>query len=183
MATKNKKSVTINGIQFDAELTEDRDYEATVPEYSVEEGYSVSDNIALGAEKLSMTLFVSDTPLKSSGRKGVSEEVAKELEDLYYERKTCKIKTKDKQWSDMCITQLTISKNQDAGMGREVKVSFVKVRKTKAKTAEVPAAYGKSGGTQAAAGTASTSSETTAAATEGPRKSMAYSLAEGMGWI
>lgn len=57
-----KQPVSINGIEFDALIDESRTLEATVPEYSVESGFSVSDAIILSPEKLDMTLFVTNTP-------------------------------------------------------------------------------------------------------------------------
>ena len=42
-----KQPVSINGIEFDALIDESRTLEATVPEYSVESGFSVSDAIIL----------------------------------------------------------------------------------------------------------------------------------------
>jgi hypothetical protein len=45
-----KRPVTIAGIEFDALISEEHGYEATVPEYAVESGFSVSDAIIHGAE-------------------------------------------------------------------------------------------------------------------------------------
>ena len=50
---KAKQPVSINGIEFDALIDQTVDYEADVPEYVTEKGFSVSDNIALKPETLS----------------------------------------------------------------------------------------------------------------------------------
>ena len=184
MAKNSRKPVSINGIMFDALISEDREYTAQVPEYAVEDGYSVSDNISLAAEKLNMTLFLSDIPLKSSGRQGTSEEAAKELEDMYYTRKVCTVKARGQTYKNMGLTSLKLSKSLDTGGGLEATVAFTKIQKTKSKTAEVPAAYGKSGVTAAPAGAANTSSESTSSSSDsGKRKSIAYSLGESWGLL
>ena len=67
-----KQPVSINGIEFDALIDESRTLEATVPEYSVESGFSVSDAIILSPEKLDMTLFVTNTPVTWYNRHGRS---------------------------------------------------------------------------------------------------------------
>lgn len=83
-----KQPVSINGIEFDALIDESRTLEATVPEYSVESGFSVSDAIILSPEKLDMTLFVTNTPVTWYNRHGGSQNrvdsVVKQLEELYY---------------------------------------------------------------------------------------------------
>ena len=53
---------------------------------------------------------------------------------------------------------LTISKSAEVGYAREIPISFRKIRITTARTATIPASYGKSGATAASAGTANTSS-------------------------
>ena len=81
-----KRPVTIAGIEFDALISEEHGYEATVPEYAVESGFSVSDAIIHGAETLNMVLYVTDTPVtwRSHSGRGRVEQVTKRLEELYY---------------------------------------------------------------------------------------------------
>ena len=77
-----KRPVTIAGIEFDALISEEHGYEATVPEYAVESGFSVSDAIIHGAETLNMVLYVTDTPVtwRSHSGRGRVEQVTKRLE-------------------------------------------------------------------------------------------------------
>lgn len=92
-----KRPVTIAGIEFDALISEEHGYEATVPEYAVESGFSVSDAIIHGAETLNMVLYVTDTPVtwrNHSGR-GRVEQVTKRLEELYYAAEPVTIVTSD----------------------------------------------------------------------------------------
>ena len=157
-----KQPVSINGIEFDALIDESRTLEATVPEYSVESGFSVSDAIILSPEKLDMTLFVTNTPVTWYNRHGGSQNrvdsVVKQLEELYYAGEPVTIVTSDATYSNMAIESITFSKNTEVGYAREIPISFKKIRVTSAKTTTIPDSYGKSGATGASAGTASTSS-------------------------
>lgn len=41
--------VSINGVEFDATIDSNEKHDSTVPEYPIDEGYNVSDNVALAA--------------------------------------------------------------------------------------------------------------------------------------
>ena len=166
-----KQPVSINGIEFDALIDESRTLEATVPEYSVESGFSVSDAIILSPEKLDMTLFVTNTPVTWYNRHGGSQNrvdsVVKQLEELYYAGEPVTIVTSDATYSNMAIESITFSKSTEVGYAREIPISFKKIRVTTAKTTTIPDNYGKSGATAASAGTASTSAASSGGASTG----------------
>ena len=158
---KATQPVSINDLEFDALITESRTLEATVPEYSVESGFSVSDAIILSPEKLSMTLYVTNTPVTWYSRHGSDpsrvDEVVKKLEELYYKGEPVTIVTSDATYTDMAIESISFSKSLETGYAREIPISFKKIRVTTAKTTTIPDSYGKCGVTQASAGTANTS--------------------------
>lgn len=158
---KATQPVSINGLEFDALISESRTLEATVPEYSVETGFSVSDSIILSPEKMEMTLFVTNTPVTWYRRHGASQNrmdsVVKQLEELYFAKEPVTIVTSDATYTSMAIESLTISKSLETGYARQIPISFKKIRVTTAKTTTIPDSYGKSGKTAASAGTASTS--------------------------
>ena len=158
---KATQPVSINGLEFDALIDESRTLEATVPEYSVESGFSVSDSVILNPEKLSMTLFVTNTPVTWYRRHGASptrvDNVVKQLEELYFAKEPVTIVTSDATYTSMAIESITISKSLEIGYARQIPISFKKIRVTRAKTTTIPDSYGKSGATAASAGTASTS--------------------------
>lgn len=158
---KATQPVSINGLEFDALISESRTLEATVPEYSVETGFSVSDSIILSPEKMEMTLFVTNTPVTWYRRHGASQNrmdsVVKQLEELYFAKEPVTIVTSDATYTNMAIESMTISKSLEVGYAREIPISFKKIRITSAKTTTIPDSYGKSGATAASAGTASTS--------------------------
>lgn len=155
-----KRPVSVGGIEFDALISEDRTLESSVPEYAVETGYSVSDNIALESEKLDMVLYLTETPVTWRNRheRGVSRvnTAIKKLEALYYSRTPFTIRTTDNTYKNMVIESLTISKNADTGYAKEIPITFRQIRITSAETTTIPSEYGKSGATQASAGTAGT---------------------------
>ena len=189
-----KQPVSIKGIEFDALITEDRGLEATVPEYAVEDGFSVSDTIIIGNETLSMTLFITDTPVTWFNRHGAgrgrTESIVKQLEELFYTKEPVTVVTSDRTYTDMAIESISFSKSLEAGYAREIPISLRKIRITKARTTTIPDSYGKSGTTGESAGTANTSvassgsSTTTSSSSESETKSsILYSAANSMGLI
>lgn len=159
---KAKVPVSINGLEFDALMSESRSLSATVPEYSVEEGYSVSDSVILGSETLQMTLYVTNTPVTWKKRHGTSKsrvaDVEKKLEQIYLNAEPVRIVTTDAVYTSMAIESISFSKSVEAGYSREIPISFKKIRITKSRTTSIPSSYGKSGTTGTSAGTANTSS-------------------------
>lgn len=158
-----KQPVSVNGIEFDALISQTDTLEATVPEYTVEDGFVVSDAIILNPEKLDMVLYITDTPVTWYSRHGSDQDrvetIVKQLQELYFTAEPTTVVTSAKSYTNMAIESLSISKSVEIGYAREVSISFKKIRVTSAKTTTIPDSYGKSGTTQASAGTASTSSE------------------------
>lgn len=156
--------MSIDGIEFDALLDQSIDYEADVPEYPTEKGFSVSDNISLKSEVLSMTLYVSDTPVTWKSRfgsgKGRVDAVVKQLQDLYFAKKVISVVTSDAVYDNMAITSISIAKSADVGYAREIPISLKKIIVTESSKVTIPDSYGKSGTTGASAGTANTTAGT-----------------------
>lgn len=172
---KAKQPVTVGGIAFDALLNSDDQYQSNVPEYPVEKGYSINDSIILQPEVLNMTLFVSDFPVTWAGRfKGQSnrsEIVKSQMKELYFSKKTVTVSTTDDTYESMAITDLKISKSQDAAYCYEIPIVFKKVRITKAETTTIPSSYGKSGTSGSKSGTANTKQSTTGSSSASSSKS------------
>lgn len=156
-----KQPVSIDGIEFDALMDQSIDYEAQVPEYPTEKGFSVSDNIALKPESISMTLYVTDTPVTWAKRFGSGfgrvDSVIKKLEKLYFAKKVITVVTSDAVYDNMAITNMSISKSTDTGYAREIPITLKKIIVTETNTVSIPSSYGKSGTTAASAGSANTS--------------------------
>ena len=159
---KAKQPVSIDGIEFDALLDQSREYEADVPEYPTEKGFSVSDTIVLKAETISMTLYVTDTPVTWKNRFGSGagrvENIVKRLEQLYFAKKVFSVVTSDAVYDNMVLTSMSIAKSSDVGYAREIPISLKKIIVTESKTVSIPSSYGKSGASGASAGSANTTS-------------------------
>lgn len=193
-----KQPVSINGIEFDALLESEEGFEADAPEYPTEAGFNVSDNITLKPETLSMTLFVTDTPVTWRNRNGTgpghTDSVVKRMKELYFGRQLVTVVTSDAVYSDMAITSLHISKSSEIGYARQIPVSLKKVIVTGSSTVSIPASYGKAGQTGASGGTANTTTKSTGAASgsgsgsggsgNGSNKgSLLYAAASGVGLL
>lgn len=159
------RPVSVAGIEFDALLEQELSYEATVPEYAVENGFAISDAILFGAETLSMTLCVTDTPVTWATRHGIvqgrADEICRQLRELYFKREAVEVITSEETFTDMAIESIAFSKSADAGYAREIPITFRKVRKTSATTTTIPASYGKSGSSGKSSGTAKTAAART----------------------
>lgn len=170
-----KQPVSIDGIEFDALLEQSREYEADVPEYATEKGFNVSDTIILKSETISMTLYVTNTPVTWRNRFGSGsgrvESVVKRLEQLYFAKKVFTVVTSDAVYDNMVLTSMSISKSSDVGYAREIPISLKKIIVTQSKTVTIPASYGKSGTSGASAGTANTSSASTSSSSSGGNSS------------
>lgn len=164
---KATQPVSIDGIEFDALIESTEGFEAEVPEYSIETGFSVSDTIILKPEALNMTLFLSNRPVtwknQLGGGEGRVEDVVKRLKELYFKKKLITVTTSTNTYEDMAITSISIPKNKEMLDAMEIPISLKKVRTTETKTTTIPDSYGKSGKTAAPAGTASTSKRTSGA--------------------
>lgn len=198
-----KQPVSINGIEFDALIDSEEGYDADAPEYPTEKGFNVSDTIVLKADTLSMTLFVTDTPVTWKNRHGAgpgrTEAVVKQLKDAYFAKQPVEVVTSDEVYSNMAITSLRIKKSADVGYAREIPISFKKIIVTETATVTIPDSYGKSGTTGASGGTANTKSASTGsgssssgssgsssgsgASGSGSSGSILYNVASGFGLI
>lgn len=160
-----KQPVSINGVEFDALIDSEEGYTAEAPEYPTEKGFSVSDTIVLKPDTLTMTLFVTDTPVTWKNRHGSgpgrTEAVVKRLKDVFFSKQTVEVVTSDAVYSDMAITSLNIRKSSDVGYAREIPISFKKIIVTETATVTIPDSYGKSGTTGASGGTANTKTGST----------------------
>lgn len=194
-----KQPVSVDDIEFDALIDSEEGYEADVPEYPTEKGFSVSDTIVLKADTLNMTLYVTDTPVtwreRTGSGPGKTEGVVRRLKDLYFAKKILEVTTTDCVYSNMVITSMNIKKSVEVGYAREIPISFKKIEVTETATAEIPASYGKSGKTAKAAGKASTTAASTAgssssggssasgSSSSSSRGSVLYNAASGFGLL
>lgn len=162
MARKRKlRPVSIWGIEFDALIEEDKTLTATIPVYPVEEGFQVSDTIINDPVSITLTLFVSNTPVTWLSRHGHSKNrvrnICEEIEDKWLSKELAKIVTSDAIYTNMGLTSIAIKHSTETGYSREITITAQKVRITEKKTVNIPADILQSGATAASGGTASTS--------------------------
>lgn len=154
--------VSVAGIEFDALIDSEESHEATVPEYPVENGYSVSDNIAISALELSMTLYLTATPVTWLSRHGSGEDrlqsIPNQLLAIYREREPITVVTQDKTYANMAIKSISISRSADGGVAIEIPVTFQQVDVTSSEKVDIPANLPHSGTTKTNTGMASTGS-------------------------
>ncbi len=138
--------------------------EATAPSYPVESGFEVSDTIILSPISLSMTLFLTNTPVTWKSRHGASasrvQETVKKLKDIFFSKKPVTVVTAEQTYNNMAILSIELSKTLENGTSREIPISFQEIRITESKMTTIPASYGKSGETGVNAGAASTTNST-----------------------
>ena len=158
-----KQPVSVGGIEFDALLESEEGYEADVPEYPTEAGFNITDAIILKADTLTMTLFVTDTPVtwrnRTGSYRGKTETVVKRLESLYFAKVPVEVITSDAVYTNMAISNLNIKKTAEVGYAREIPITFKKITVTASAT------------TQKSAGTASTKAASTTASAAGSSSS------------
>lgn len=160
-----KQPVSVAGIEFDALIDESRQLDAEIPQYTTEEGFQISDAIIIDAETISMTLFVTDTPVTWRDRHGGAHmgDVCNRLEAIYFNKEPISISTTDANYTDMGIQSITFAKSFEVGYSREIPITFKKIRKTQTRTVSAPSsAYPGGGTTGQTAGVASTEVKNTA---------------------
>lgn len=157
---RDLQPVSIAGIEFDALIESTEKYSATVPDYPVDTGFSVSDNVAIDALQLDMTLYLTATPVTWLASHGHGESridtVCNQLLTAYTTREPVVVVTRNKSYSNMVITSISIEKSQDNVLARQIPITLKQVTVTSSAETEIPSKLGKSGTTQANAGTSGT---------------------------
>ncbi|MBO3281124.1 phage baseplate protein [Intestinimonas butyriciproducens] len=161
MPRRNIQPVSVAGIEFPAMLDETQTFTSDIPEYPVETGFVISDNITLQPMELPLTLLLSDTPLTWRGRVRSMSEAESMLKELYFSKTPFIVVTPSGTFESMGITSMQIKRSSENGYNKEVSLSLKQINVTATKTASIPDSYGKSGATGANAGTASTSAGST----------------------
>lgn len=191
------RPVTLDGIEFDALLSQDEEYSASVPDYPVESGYKVHDSVLPNPLTVKTTLYLSNMPVTWKSRIGRSrtrvQDVEERLREMFWNREPVTYETSDKTWDNMCIASLTISKTEEDGYARKIPIELKQVEITATKTGVVPDSYVRGGKSAASAGTASTRPASTETASSGgsatqeaesqKKASILYNAGKGLGLI
>ena len=179
--------VCIDGITFDAWIDSDETWEADAPVYPVETDFEVSDSIILHAKRLSMTLFLTNTPVTFIPQHGVSkgrvQDVIGRLWQVYVDREPVTVTTPDSDYENMAITSIVLPKRTDTGPSKAIPVTFLQVRTVESAKSSAPSGMGRGGDSGVNAGAANTDSATapTACPGDGNRGSILHNLAGAAG--
>ena len=166
----NLQPVNIGGIECDALIHHELAMEAEIPDYPVEEGYSVQDTMILKPRTLSLTVVVSNTPItfRSHASPGRVQEVAARFQELYQSKQLITVTSAKGSFQNMGITSLSLPYDTSTKTSLEIPITLKEVLTTTAQTVTIPSEYGRGGDTGTTAGTANTSpygSETGTAST------------------
>ncbi len=159
-----KRPTTLGDIEFDVLVNETADYKAEIPQYPVEDGYSVSDNISLSPLTINITVIASNLPVTYKDYFGSNkhrmEAVRGKLIELYKSRKPVTYRsTISGMYRNMVISSMSIPR-KDMSKAVEIAIGLTQIRITKAKVVDVVSSCSRSGATGTSAGTASTTAET-----------------------
>lgn len=178
---KNLIPTAIDGIEFDALISKSKLYEAEIPDYPVETGYNVSDNISIRPLQLTLELYLTPTPVTWRGRHGGEgwvEQVCEQIEEMFFGRKLVTIETSEETYANMGITSLTIADTTEEGYAKVISCTAKKVYTTNVDTVDIPAEIAQSGKTGTQAGVASVSKSSPASGSSGSSGSGGASRSE-----
>lgn len=197
----NTVPTTVAGIEFDALIEQSEEHSASTPQYPIDSGYSVTDNVALDPTTLKLTLYVTATPVTWLSRHGIGtqrvENICSQLLGVFESKQLISVTTPRKSYSNMIIRSISIKDTVQAGYAKEIPIELQQVTVTSAKTVAVPAEYARAGGSMESAGAASTSTAGSTATTASDRQNgsangssvsssqngstMLYNMANGLG--
>ena len=155
----NLQPVNIGGIECDALIHHELAMEAEIPDYPVEEGYSVQDTMILKPRTLSLTVIVTNTPItfRSHASLGRVQEVAARFQELYHSRQLITVTSAKGSFQNMGITSLSLPYDVSTKTSLEIPITLKEVLTTTAQTVTIPSEYGRGGDTGTTAGTTNTS--------------------------
>lgn len=160
------RPTNIGAIEFDALISETVSYSAEVPQYPVESGYSVSDDIITSPLTISATLLVSDLPVTWKARFANQANrvitVREQLKQLYIKGEPVVYRSSSGIYKNMAIDSLSYPM-ESGSKAVEISVSLVQVRVTQAEVVDIASSYCRSGATGEYVGSASVTNATSGA--------------------
>lgn len=152
--------VNIGGIECDALIHHELQLENQIPDYPVEEGFSVQDTIIQNPKTLTLTVVVTNTPItfREHASPNRVQEIAERFQELYKSRQLITVTSSKGVFQNMGITSISLPYDVSTKTSLEIPITLKEVLTTTAKTVAIPSEYGRGGDTGTTAGTASTSS-------------------------
>ena len=151
--------VNIGGIECDALIHHELQLENQIPDYPVEEGFSVQDTIIQNPKTLTLTVVVTNTPItfREHASPNRVQEIAERFQELYKSRQLITVTSSKGVFRNMGITSISLPYDVSTKTSLEIPITLKEVLTTTAKTVAIPSEYGRGGDTGTTAGTASTS--------------------------
>ena len=151
--------VNIGGIECDALIHHELQLENQIPDYPVEEGFSVQDTIIQNPKTLTLTVVVTNTPItfREHASPNRVQEIAERFQELYKSRQLITVTSSKGVFQNMGITSISLPYDVSTKTSLEIPITLKEVLMTTAKTVAIPSEYGRGGDTGTTAGTASTS--------------------------
>lgn len=133
--------------------------ENQIPDYPVEEGFSVQDTIIQNPKTLTLTVVVTNTPItfREHASPNRVQEIAERFQELYKSRQLITVTSSKGVFQNMGITSISLPYDVSTKTSLEIPITLKEVLTTTAKTVAIPSEYGRGGDTGTTAGTASTS--------------------------
>lgn len=152
-------AINIGGIECDALIHHELQLENQIPDYPVEEGFSVQDTIIQNPKTLTLTVVVTNTPItfREHASPNRVQEIAERFQELYKSRQLITVTSSKGVFQNMGITSLSLPYDVSTKTSLEIPITLKEVLTTTAKTVAIPSEYGRGGDTGTTAGTASTS--------------------------
>ncbi|MCL1987414.1 MAG: hypothetical protein FWG64_05520 [Firmicutes bacterium] len=130
--------VDIDGITFDAVITQTTDYTADVPSYPTEAGFEVSDAIIVRPLTLNLTLIISNNPVTHRAINGQNparvQEVLARLRDCFFKREPVTVTTQTAVYEMMAIENFSDTISKDYGDMVELPISLRQIVKVERQT-------------------------------------------------
>lgn len=123
-----KGPVIVDGIEFDTLIDITEQYQTTVPALATEAGYEVSDDVLPTLPSMTMTLFVTSTPVTWRFRPGHMGRHPREVINLLYskiaERTILTVITPKKTYTNQMIRKMTVHKSEEYENAVEITLTF-----------------------------------------------------------
>lgn len=123
-----RRSNRIGSLSIEATLSENHTATSRVTSQPVQEGSTISDHIVNEPEKLSITGFISDTPVDGS-YSNYSQLAFDSLYQIRDAKDTISVVTNFRVYQDMVITRISVPRNVGSGQSIEFTVELTKIRK------------------------------------------------------
>ena len=121
----------VDGIEFDTLIDITEQFQTTVPALATEAGYEISDDVMPVLPTMTMTLFVTSTPVTWRFRPGHMGRNPRDVVNLLYakiaERAILTVITPKKTYTNQMIRKMSVRKSEEYENAVEITLTFVQM--------------------------------------------------------